>query len=226
MIVVGYRNTLFYLLAGTGFSIVAYLNRCLCFIKGKLFYGKNFITNLIIVTMFFGGGLIPTYLLIKGMNLIDNPLVMIIPGAISTWNLFIMRTNFASVPESLIESAVIDGAKEATILFRIILPLSLPVLAVMTLYYGVGYWNTWFNAMIYLRSKSLYPLQLVLREILLSNDTNSMLTGAGAGAGDHESISETIKHATIVVATAPILCAYPFLQKYFVKGVMIGAIKG
>ena len=138
--------------------------------------------------------------------------------------MIIMRTSFLSIPDSLEESATIDGASDIRILFNIILPLSLPVIAVMILFYGVSHWNSWFNAMIYLRDRSLFPLQLVLRGILISNSTEAMTAGATTGA-DIEQVGETVKYATIIVATVPILFVYPFLQKYFVKGVMIGAIK-
>jgi len=178
---------------------------------------------MIVVTMFFQGGLIPTYLLVSNLGLVDTPWAMIIPGAINTWNLIIMRTSFQAVPASLEESAKIDGANEWTIMWRIILPLSIPVMAVMVLFYAVGHWNAWFNAMIYLRDRNLYPLQLILREILITNSTDSMMTNASGV--DKMPISETIKYATIMVATIPILVLYPFLQKYFVKGVMIGALK-
>lgn len=219
----GYRNTLFYVTVGTAFNLVmtsmgAYV------LARKGFFWRRTLSTLIIITMFFSGGLIPTYLLVRGLRLINTPWAVILPGLVSTWNLIIMRTNFSSIPDSLIESATIDGANEFTVLFRIVLPLSLPIIAVMVLYYGVAHWNAWFNAMIYLRSRDLYPLQLILREILLENDTNSMMFEVGHT--DRESVSETIKYATIMVATLPILCVYPFLQKYFVKGIMIGAVKG
>lgn len=223
MIYIGYRNTIFYVVVGTVLNIImtsmgAYV------LTRKEFYLRKFLAKAIIITMFFDGGLIPTYLLIKSLHLVNTPWVLIVSGLISTWNLIVMRTNFDAIPESLIESATIDGANEFTILFRIILPLSLPIIAVMILYYGVAHWNEWFNAMIYLRTRDLYPLQLVLREILLVNDTNSMMMDVGQN--DRQSISETIKYATIMAATLPILCVYPFMQKYFVKGVMIGAVKG
>jgi putative aldouronate transport system permease protein len=142
----------------------------------------------------------------------------------SAWNLIIMRTSFMAIPESMEESARIDGAKDLSILLRIIIPLSGPVIAVMILFYGVGHWNSWFPAMIYLRDRQLYPLQLILREILIANDLSNMLIGVGNL--DREPVGETIKYATIMVATLPILSIYPFLQKYFVKGIMIGALKG
>ena len=150
---------------------------------------------------------------------------LILPGLVNTYNLIIMRTSFSSIPESLEESARIDGASHWTILLKIILPLSKAIIAVMVLYYAVGHWNSWFNASIYIRDRNKFPLQLVLREILIINDTNVMTQGSG-GAADQMSIAETIKYAVIVTATLPVLCLYPFLQKYFVKGVMIGSVKG
>jgi putative aldouronate transport system permease protein len=184
---------------------------------------KNPIMMLIVFTMFFSGGLIPNYLLVSELGMLNTRWALIIPGAISTYNLIIMRTSFQGIPASLEESAKIDGANDFTILFRIILPLSLPIVSVMILFYGVSHWNAWFNALLYLRDRDLYPLQLVLREILITNSTDSMTTGASDI--DKALISETIKYAAIIVATVPVLFLYPFLQKYFVKGVMIGAVK-
>jgi len=218
----GYRNTLFYVVFGT---LINMFMTCLgaYFLSRRNVFFKNAVMFMIVVTMFFQGGLIPTYLLVSNLGLVDTPWAMIIPGAINTWNLIIMRTSFQAVPASLEESAKIDGANEWTIMWRIILPLSIPVMAVMVLFYAVGHWNAWFNAMIYLRDRNLYPLQLILREILITNSTDSMMTNASGV--DKMPISETIKYATIMVATIPILVLYPFLQKYFVKGVMIGALK-
>lgn len=155
--------------------------------------------------------------------MLNTPWALIIPGAISTFNLIIMRTAFQQVPISLEESARMDGANDFTILFRVIIPLSMPVIAVMVLWYAVGHWNSYFSALIYLRDRELYPLQLILREILVNNNTDSMMTGASTL--DKIDVGETIKYATIIVSTLPILVLYPFLQKYFVKGIMIGAIK-
>ena len=223
MIPLGYRNTLLYVFAGTTINL---LMTCLGAygLSRRNVLLKNPIMFLIVFTMFFSGGLVPTYLLVANtLGLIDKPWAIILPGAINTWNLIIMRTAFQSVPEALEEAARIDGANDFTILFRIVLPLSLPVVAVMILFYSVAHWNSWFPAMIYLRTRDLYPLQLILREILVVSSVESMTTGVSGG--DVMPIGETIKYATIVVATLPILCVYPFLQRYFVKGVMIGAIK-
>jgi putative aldouronate transport system permease protein len=222
MIYTGYINTLIYVFAGTALNLFmtaigAYV------LSRKGFYWRNAIMVMIVITMFFGGGLIPSYLWMKTLHLYNNRLVLIIPGAIATTNLIIMMTYFKAIPSSLEESAGIDGANHITILFRIILPLSMPVVAVMILYYGVAHWNSWFGAMIYLKDKTKWPLQLVLREILIQNAGNDMTIGAGDDT--RAQIAETIKYATIIVATVPILCIYPFLQKYFAKGVLIGAIK-
>jgi putative aldouronate transport system permease protein len=179
---------------------------------------------MIVVTMYFNGGLIPFYLTVKALHLDNSYLALIFPVAINTFNLIIMRTSFASIPDSLEESARIDGASHFNILFRIIIPLSKATIAVMILYYSVGHWNSWFNAMIFIRKRELFPLQLILREILIQNDTSNM--SIGVDAMDRESVAESIKYAIIIVATLPILTIYPFLQKYFVKGVMIGAVKG
>ncbi|AEE95363.1 carbohydrate ABC transporter permease [Mahella australiensis] len=222
MIPVGYKNTLIYVLAGTTINIFMTTLGAYGLSRRNVYF-KNHIMFLITFTMFFSGGLIPTYLLVKDLGMTDTRWALLIPNAISAYNLIIMRTSFAGVPVSLEESAKLDGANDFTVLFRIILPLSMPVVAVMILFYGVNHWNSWFNAMIYLRDRQLFPLQLVLREILISNSTDTMI--AGSAGLDREPIGETVKYATIIVATVPILFIYPFLQRYFVKGVMIGAIK-
>jgi len=178
---------------------------------------------MIVFTMYFQGGTIPFYLTVKAVGLDGSIWSLIFPTAMSTFNLIVMRTAMAAVPDSLPESAQMDGASHTRILFTIMIPLTQATLAVILLYYAVTNWNSWFNAMIFLREKRLYPLQLILREILIQDDTSMMTAGSGDDLG---MISETIKYATIVVATVPILCVYPFLQRYFVKGVMIGAVKG
>ncbi|GIN71220.1 sugar ABC transporter permease [Bacillus sp. J14TS2] len=222
MIIVGYINTIFYVVAGTAINIFLTSIAAYALSRKNAMLTKP-IMMFITFTMFFSGGLIPTYLLIGQLGMIDTRWALIIPNAVSVWNLIIMRTSFKGIPDSLEESARIDGANDWTILFKIILPLSLPVIAVMVLFYGVGHWNAYFDAMIYLRNNDLWPLQLVLREILIENSTDNFITGVGGG--DRYPIGETVKYATIIVATLPILFLYPFLQKYFVKGVMIGSIK-
>lgn len=220
----GYKNTIIVLISSVAVSmfltcLAAYvLSR-----KNVLFNGV--ITFIIMFTMFFSGGMIPTYLLVNNLGLTNTYWALILPGAISTYNMIIMRTGFAAIPESLEESAKIDGANHFTILFKIVIPLAKPTMAVIVLYYAVACWNSWFNAMIYLQKRrDLQPLQLILRGILIENDTSNMQDG-NVGQ-DTESIAESIKYAVIVVATLPILAIYPFLQKYFIKGIMIGAVKG
>lgn len=217
----GYLNTLFIVTVGTTVNIVMTSLGAYVLSRQNVML-KNAIMFLIVFTMFFGGGLIPNYLLVTGLGMLDSLWALIVPVAVGSFNLIIMRTAFQSVPVSLEESARLDGAHDWTILFRIVLPLSLPVLAVMILFYGVAHWNSWFGALIYMRDREHYPLQLILREILISNSTDSMTADS---SGDKLQIAMTIKYATIIVATGPILILYPYLQKFFVKGVMIGAIK-
>lgn len=220
---VSYINTIIYVVVGTIINILMTALGAYALSRHNVMWG-NAIMFMIVFTMFFSGGLIPTYILISELGMMNTRWALLLPGAISAFNLIIMRTAFQAVPIDLEESARMDGAKDWTILFRVVLPLSMPVVAVMVLFYGVGHWNSWFPAMIFLQDRELFPIQLILREILIANDTNSMMTNVSAG--DKELIGETIKYATIIVSTLPILCLYPFLQKYFVKGVMIGAIKG
>ncbi|MEK3881181.1 carbohydrate ABC transporter permease [Paenibacillus sp. FSL H8-0122] len=219
----GYRNTLVIVVLGTALNLLFTILGAYT-LSRKSFMLRNPIMLAIVFTMFFNGGIIPTYLLINNtLHLGNNLLALIVPGLVSSYNLIIMRTAFQGISESLLESARIDGAGEMRILWRIVVPLSMPVIAVMILFYGVGHWNSWFSAILYIRDRDLYPLQLVLREILIQNSTDSMTTSAAMG--DKEAIGESVKYATVMVATLPILFIYPFLQKYFVKGVMIGAIK-
>ena len=223
LILSGYVNTLINLACSVVLSMVlttlgAYaLSRKELMIRKPVMLGITF-------TMFFSGGLIPTYMLVKGLGMTDTRWALIVPTAVSAYNLIIMRTSFENIPDSLIESAKLDGAGDFTILSQIALPVSMAVIAVIILFYAVDQWNSWFPAFIYLKSREQWPLQLVLREIVIANNLDDMLVGADSA--DRAAIGESIKYATIVVATLPILCVYPFLQKYFVKGVMIGAVKG
>lgn len=221
----GYRTTLFVVVVGTALNVFMTAIGSFILTREQFPLSKP-LGYIMVFTMYFSGGMIPTYLVVNNfLNLGDSVWAMILPGLISVYNLLIMRANFASIPRSLEEAAAIDGANDIIILFRIIIPLSKAVIAIMVLYYGVAHWNAWFEAMLYLRTKAKYPLQLILREILVSNDMTSMGDAAG-DVQDRYMIGETIKYATIVVATIPILCLYPFIQKYFVKGVMVGAVKG
>ena len=222
MIGKGYLNTLFILIIGVFLDLVM-TSLGAYFLSRKRVMFKKTIMLFIVFTMFFSGGMIPFYINLKELHLTNTLWGLIIPFMITTSNLIILRTSFESIPESLIEAAQIDGAGHIRILTTIVLPLSKAMLAVMVLYYGVSIWNSWFWASAILRNREMYPLQIILREILLSNDTSSMT--AGASATDTEAIGMTIKYATIMVATVPILCVYPFLQKYFTKGTMVGAVK-
>lgn len=217
-----YGNTIIYVIAGTLINLIMTTLGAYPLSRRNL-QGRGMVMAFIVFTMFFSGGLIPAYLNIRDLGLFDTRWALLLPGAVNAFNLIVMRTFFQSIPDSLIESAKIDGANDIKVLWKIVLPLSMPVIAVMTLFYAVGHWNSWFNAMIYLQDRSLFPLQLILREILIQSSAQNMLTAATQD--EVHRISESIKYATIIVATVPILVIYPFLQRFFVKGVMIGAIK-
>lgn len=189
----------------------------------KAFRFRN-VAMMIMFTMYFNGGMIPTYMLIKNIGLLDSIWALILPSALSTYNLIVLRTSFASLPDSLCEAARMEGAGHFKILFQIVMPLSKATLAVIVLYYLVARWNSWFDASIYIDTREKYPLQLLLREILIENDNGEM--NQNVLEADMQSVSETLKYAVIVASTVPVLCIYPFLQKYFAKGVMIGAVKG
>lgn len=222
MMFISYKNTIIYVLAGTAISLLLTTLGGYALSRTEV-PGVKPVMMMVTFTMFFSGGLIPKYLTVQNLNMIDTIWAIILPTALSTMNMIIMKTSFMGVPKSLEESARIDGAGDFRILFSIMLPLSMSILAVMTLFYAVGLWNDYFNPMIYLKTRDKYPLQLLLREILVSNSTEELTAGMG---DDKSLISQVIKYSTIVVSTVPILCIYPFLQKYFTKGVMIGAVKG
>ncbi|MFH5183497.1 carbohydrate ABC transporter permease [Paenibacillus sp. TAB 01] len=190
-------------------------------------WGRSWLMGLFAFTMFFGGGLIPTYMLVKDMNLLDTPWALLLPTALSIWNMVITRTYFnATIPDELLEAAQMDGSSDLTFLWKVVLPLSGPIVAVIALYYGVEHWNQYFNALLYLKSPKLYPLQLVLREILIRSQVSSDMMGDSKQMAELAGLSELLKYSLIVVATAPLMLAYPFVQRYFVRGVMIGALKG
>ncbi|MGM1046804.1 MAG: carbohydrate ABC transporter permease [Bacillota bacterium] len=225
-IISGFTNTLVYTSLGTLINLTMTILAAYP-LSRKDFVGRNAIMALLVFTMFFSGGLIPTYLLIKNLGMLNSLWVMIIPNAVSIWNIIIMRTFFQqSIPGELQEAATIDGCSNIKILTRIILPLSLPIIAVTILFYAVGHWNAFFNALLYLSDKDKFPLQLILREILIQGQTNDMVKMSTESAIKQQREVEGIKYAVLVVANIPMLVLYPFLQRYFVKGVMIGAIKG
>jgi putative aldouronate transport system permease protein len=219
-----YLNTIIYVVSGTTLSVFLTIFGAYSLSRKKVMLRMP-IVFFILFTMWFSGGMIPLFLLIRNLNLLNNRLALILPNAVSAYNLIVTLTYFKTIPDSLEESAKIDGANDYVIMFRIIVPLAVPVISVITLFYSVGIWNSWFHAMIFLNKRELFPVQLVLREILVLNDIAGVIGGAVA-QGDQMQIGETIKYATAVVATLPILMVYPFVQRYFVKGIMVGAIKG
>ncbi|MEA5014313.1 MAG: carbohydrate ABC transporter permease [Candidatus Limiplasma sp.] len=216
----GYRNTLFYVAAGTAINILMTTFGAYALSRSRYMF-KKAITVGIVFTMYFSGGMIPNFLLVQAVGIYNTSLAMLLPGAITTWNLIVMKTSFQSIPQSLEESAKIDGANDFVVLFRIFMPVAKATIAVMVLFYAVGHWNAWFNAMLYLQDRGKYPLQLFLREILIASSTG------GNMALDTEMpfMEDLVKYATIIVSTLPILCVYPFAQKYFMTGVMLGSLK-
>lgn len=223
---VGYKNSFVYAILGTIINLCLTLPAAYA-LSRKDMKGRSTIMLVITFTMFFSGGLIPTYLTVKELGLLDSVWAMVIPNAVGAWNLIIARTFFQStIPDELLEAAKIDGCSDAKFFWKMVLPLSQALIAIMVLFYGVAHWNSYFNALIYLRDQELYPLQLVLRSILIENQiSNDMMTDLSS-MGDRLRAAELIKYGMIIIAALPLLILYPFLQNYFVKGVMIGSIKG
>lgn len=188
--------------------------------------GKKIIMTFFVITMFVGGGLIPTYLLVKNLGMLDSVWAIIIPGAINVWNIILARTYFSALPKELSEAATIDGANDLQILFKVMLPLAKPIMFVLFLYAFVGQWNSYFDAMIYIKDPDLQPLQLVLRNILIQNQPSQDMVGANTAMAEMKQIAELIKYATIVNSSLPLIIMYPFFQKYFDKGVLVGSVKG
>lgn len=221
-----FLNSVFYTTLGTGINIVMTIMAAYPLSRQNL-VGRRPISLLLTFTMYFSGGMIPSFLVVKLLGLYNTFWALIIPGAISTYNMIVMRSFFeSSIPEELHDAAEIDGCNDYQYLIRILLPLSKPVLAVMVLFYGTGHWNAFFNAIIYLRNAADYPLQVVLRNILLKNVlSENMITDFG-GAANYSHTAEIIKYGLIIVSSIPMMVVYPFVQKHFVKGVMIGSIKG
>ena len=218
-----YLNTVFYVVVGTTINLIMTFHGAYVLSRRNLYFKKHMMI-MITITMFISGGLIPNYLLIVDLKLLNTPWALLLPDAIGTYNMVMMRTYFQGIPYELEESARIDGASDIRILYQIILPVSTPIIAVIGLYYGVGHWNSWYNAMLYLTNRDLYPIQLVLREILIEGSMDALEDSAINSTW--KAVEETLKYATIIVATVPVLCIYPFLQKYFDKGVLVGALKG
>ncbi|WP_027086576.1 carbohydrate ABC transporter permease [Cohnella panacarvi] len=221
LMVRSFFNSVFITVVGTIYSMLMTVMLAYGLSKDNLMWGK-FFRVFVIITMYFSGGLIPYYMLIRNLELRDTIWVLILPMAINAWNYIIVRSFFRQLPEGLDEAAKIDGANDIMILFRIMLPISAPVLATFSLFYGVEYWNSWWYSLLFITDSSLFPLQYVLRELVLVNATAA---SKALSAGGMNMFDQGIKMATVVVATVPILCVYPFLQKYFTKGVTLGAIK-
>lgn len=229
----GYLNTILYTVFGTAFNLVLTIPTAYVMSKKQMF-GHTLITWFFLITMYFSGGMAATYLLYKDLGLINNPLVMVVTGGLSVYNMIVTRTYFSnSIPDSLYEAGRIDGSSEFGLFFRIALPLSGPILAVIALYYAVGHWNSYWNAMMYLSDKSYHPLALILRRILilnesaLSDDQLGMLDPATiADMSRRANMAVVMKYSLVLISSAPMLIAYPFVQKYFVKGMMIGSVKG
>lgn len=229
----GYGNTIFYTVVGT--TVNVFLTMMAAYpLSRRDFVGRNIIMFIFTFTMFFNGGLIPTYLLVRSLGLVNTRWAMVFHAAIGVWNVIITRTYLQStIPQELYDSAKVDGASNTRILFSVVLPLSGPILAVITLFYGVNHWNSFFPALIYLRDRSLRPLQIVLREILIENSPRMMAEMMESLSPEQleqmtkrEYLQALLQYSLIIVATFPVLAVYPFVQKYFVRGVMIGAIKG
>lgn len=224
---IGYRNTIIYAVVGT-FIDVAMTTMAAYPLSRPDLSGKNLLTFLITFTMFFSGGMIPSYINIQNLGLLNTMWAMVLPGAIGVTHMIIMRNYFQhSIPGELMEAAHVDGCSNLGVLFRIVLPLSKSILAVMFIFYFVGHWNAYFNALLYLDDKIKYPLQVFLRSILIQNDPGDMLGGSGSqNSSQLQLMYETLKYAIIVVSSIPVLIIYPFVQKYFTKGIMLGSLKG
>jgi multiple sugar transport system permease protein/putative aldouronate transport system permease protein len=229
-IMTGYGNSIFYTLSGTALAVA--LTMIAAYPLSRKDFGLSGPIMLIFTfTMFFGGGIIPTYLLMSSLGLINTRTVMIVPGALSVYNVILSRTFIrSSIPVELHEAGQIDGCSDFLYFRSVVLPLSKAIIAVIALFYAVGYWNSYFGALIYLHDRAKYPLQLILREILIQNRMSALEVAAGGLSPDEiaarQSLYELLKYSLIIVASVPVLCIYPFVQRYFVKGIMIGAIKG
>jgi putative aldouronate transport system permease protein len=222
----GYINTIVYTVLGTAVNIVLTLTAAYALSRKDL-YGRNIFMLFLAFTMFFSGGLIPTYLVVKNLGMVNTIWAMIIPGAVSVWNIIVTRSFFeSSIPNELLEAAIIDGCSNTKFFVDIVLPLSKPIIAVMILFYAVGHWNSYFDALIYLSNEKLYPLQLILRSILIQNQSAAQMVNDIESYAAQQRAAELIKYGVIIVASLPLLIVYPVLQKYFVKGVLIGGIKG
>ncbi len=214
-----YSNTIQYTLIGTTISLVITAMGAYA-LSRKEMVGNKLFSIMITITMFFGGGMIPTYLVVKNYGLLDTMWAVVLPGAVTTWNLIVMRSFFDAFPKEIVESGMVDGLNDAGVFFRLVLPTSKAVLATIGLYYAVSLWNAYFIPFIYLNSPDLYPLQVILQQMLTAGISEA------SAVEDTMIVAETLKYASVIVAITPIMCVYPFLQKYFVKGVLVGSVKG
>lgn len=227
----GYLNTIYYTVLGTSINLLVTLP-CAYALSREDFYGRRAFTNFMLVTMFLSGGLIPSYLLIRSLGMLNTVWALVIPGAVSVYNVVVTRTFFQStIPREMEEAAIVDGCSDFRLFMQIVLPLSTPIIAVMALFYGVGHWNSFFNALIYLSDRSMYPLQMILREILIlqdmsSNTVNNVTSEMANMLYSKQQLAQVIKYGVMIVSSLPVIIVYPFLQKYFVKGMMVGSIKG
>ncbi|MBF6624983.1 carbohydrate ABC transporter permease [Aerococcaceae bacterium zg-BR9] len=221
----GFINSIFYSLTFSILTVAVSMLTAYPLSKKDLL-GRKWINLFLIITMFFGGGLVPTYLLVKQLGMLNTVWAIIIPGAVNVWNIILIRTYVQTLPDELMEAAVIDGANEFQIFIKIIVPLAKPIMFVLFLYAFVGQWNSYFDAMIYLKDPRLEPLQLVLRKILIQNQPNQEMIGTNTAMMDIQRLAEMIKYATIVISSLPLLIMYPFFQKYFDKGILVGSLKG
>lgn len=225
-ILTGFQNTLFYTAAGTLVNLIMTVLAAYP-LSRRDFRGRNGFMLMFAFTMMFSGGLIPTYFVVKNLHMIDTVWAMLIPTALSVWNVIIMRTYFqTTIPHELLEASQLDGCNDFRFLLKIVVPLSGPIIAVIALFYAVGHWNQYFNAMIYLKDPHLYPMQLILRDILVQNEVKIDMLGDVKSAAARQGLRELLKYSLIVVSSVPLLIVYPFVQKFFVKGVMIGSLKG
>ncbi|MDR1325735.1 MAG: carbohydrate ABC transporter permease [Treponema sp.] len=222
----GFFNSFFYMIVGTVVNLIMTM-LCAYPLTRKEFRARNAISILMVFTMYFSGGMIPTYIVVRKLGLIDTRWAMIIPVALSVWNVILCRTYIAStIPDSLYESATMEGCSPFRFMISIVLPLSAPIMAVLALYYGVSHWNTYFNALIYLNKAELAPLQIVLREILVLSKIDPIMISDARELAAKQGLSDLLKYSVIIVGSVPVMLIYPFVQKYFVTGVMIGAVKG
>lgn len=222
---VGFKNALIYSIASTILSGVITLLAAYPMSRPD-FRGRGFFNVIFVITMFFGGGLIPTYLLISDLNLLNNPLAIMLPGAFSVWNMIIARTYYQGIPRDLQEAADIDGATEMAYFFQILLPVCTPIIATISMWNFVGMWNSYFDAMIYLKDPAKQPLQLVLRAILINSQPEPGMVSDMQSTAERAQLAELLKYATIIISSLPLMIMYPFFQKYFDNGIMAGSVKG